>query len=185
MSSTYIRPVGGGHFGYVTNLALFPNADLVVALLTNSGVTGLPRRATFHMADEILGLPKTKAWLPDVAIDTTKQAYAVTNETVTGTFPEHVPNKPPTHELSAYAGEYNHPGLGIAAVRLEGGKLHIAFDALTGVLTHYHYDSFTTVFQHPGLKMGQLVAFNTGSDGKISGATFAVMDDMFNFEKIK
>ncbi|KAF9203516.1 hypothetical protein BGZ59_001574, partial [Podila verticillata] len=163
----------GGHFGYVTYLALFPNADLVVAHLTNSGLTGLFRRTAFHVADEILGLPKTKAWLTETAIEDTKKAYAVTDETIKGIFPERVPNKPPTHELANYTGEYNHPGLGIATVRLEGGKLHIAFGAFTGVLNHYHYDSFSTVFQHPGLKMGQLVAFNIGPDGKISGATFA------------
>ncbi|KAF9335527.1 hypothetical protein BG006_011298 [Podila minutissima] len=33
---------GGYHFGYVTNLALFQNAELVVAHVINAGTTGLP-----------------------------------------------------------------------------------------------------------------------------------------------
>ncbi|KAI9232918.1 MAG: beta-lactamase/transpeptidase-like protein [Podila humilis] len=175
----------GGHFGYITNLALFPNADLVVAHLTNSGLTNLPRPTSFHVADEILGLPKTTAWLTDVAIDMTKETYAISKEKIKGNFPERVPNKPPTHELANYTGEYDHPGFGTVAVRLEGGKLHITFSAFTGVLTHYHYDSFSTVLQHPGLEVGQQVAFSTGPDGKVSGITFAVLAEAYYFDKIK
>lgn len=156
-----------------------------MAHLTNSGLNDLPQQAVFHMADVILGLPKTKAWLTGLAIDMTKMRYATTKEIIKGEFPERVPNKPPSHELVNYTGEYSNPAFGTATVRLEGGMLHIAFSAFTGVLTHYHYDSFTTVFQHPGLERGQLVAFSTGPDGKVSGATFAVLAEAYYFEKIK
>ncbi|KAI9232927.1 MAG: beta-lactamase/transpeptidase-like protein [Podila humilis] len=175
----------GGHFGYVTHLALFPDAELVVAHLTNSGVTALPRRAALHIADEILALHKTKAWLTETAIAMTKKMYVTNNKRSKGSFPKRVLNKPPAHEMVDYAGEFDHPAFGTATVRLEAGKLHMTVAAFNGVLDHYHFDSFTTVLQHTGLKMGQLVTFSTGLDGKVTGATFALLEDAYFFEKKK
>lgn len=116
------KKIGGGHFGYVTHLTLFPDAKLVVAHLTNSGVTALPRRAALHMADEILGLHKTKAWLTETAIALTKKMYAANNERSKGSFPKRVLSKSPAHELIEYAGVYDRPGFGTATVRLEAGQ---------------------------------------------------------------
>ncbi|KAG0360988.1 hypothetical protein BG005_009448 [Podila minutissima] len=165
---------GGRTPGYLTNLALFPNADLVVAFLTNSDLTALPQSATYHIVDELLGLRKTKDWLKKAA-DDTEQYLARDVMRRNGTFPERIPNKPATHELSAYAGEYDHPGFGTTTIRLEGGKLHITLAAFKGVLAHYHYDSFTTALEMSTLRMGQLITFSTGTDGKVSEISFTIM----------
>lgn len=157
----------------------------MVAHLTNSGVTALPRRAALHIADEILVLRKTKAWLTETAIALTKKMYATNNERSKGSFPKRILNKPPAHELIDYVGEFNHPGFGTVAVRLEAGKLHMTVAAFKGVLAHYHFDSFTTVLQHPGLKMGQLVTFSTGPNGKVTGVTFALLEDAYFFGRKK
>lgn len=111
--------IDGGSYGYITNLALFPNADLVIAHLTNVRMTALTLRASFHIADEILGLRKTHNWLTDISIEMTKNMYALMDEKAEGNFPKRVPNKPPGHALVEYAGEYDHPGIGTATVRLE------------------------------------------------------------------
>ena len=135
------------------------------------------------MADEILGLHKTKAWLTETAIPLTKKMYAANNERSKASFPKRVLSKPPAHELIEYAGVYDHPGFGTATVRLEAGKLHMTVAAFKEVLAHYHFDSFTTVLQHPGLKMGQLVTFSTSPNGKVTGATFALLEDAYFFKK--
>lgn len=168
------KKIGGRTPGYLTNLALFPNADLVVAFLTNSDLTALPQSATYHIVDELLGLRKTKDWLKKAA-DDTEQYLARDVMRRNGTFPERIPNKPATHELSAYAGEYDHPGFGTTTIRLEGGKLHITLAAFKGVLAHYHYDSFTTALEMSTLRMGQLITFSTGTDGKVSEISFTIM----------
>ncbi|KAF9335521.1 hypothetical protein BG006_011292 [Podila minutissima] len=168
---------GGRSVGYTTNLALFPNDELVVAILTNAPCTALPRVTSLHIADELLRLPKSHDWLNVNATADTELCFALEEEMNKGTFPERVANKPPAHDPIDYAGEYDNPGFGTATVRLEGGKLHITFGAFLGSLTPYHFDSFTTVFQHPGVRIGQLVTFSTGPDGKVCGATFAVMSD--------
>ncbi|KAF9022778.1 hypothetical protein BGZ52_000573 [Haplosporangium bisporale] len=174
---------GGRTIGYMSHLALFPNAELVVAILTNADLTSLAGAATYHIADELLGLRKTHDWLNDAATDTEKR-FATEDGYRKGIFPERVPNKPPAHGLSAYAGEYNHPAYGTIAVRLEGSKLHIALPTMKGVLAHYHYDSFTTVLEHTSSRMAELVTFSTGNDGKVSGISLSVFGTVVNAKRL-
>lgn len=162
---------------------MYPNAELVVAVLTNAFLTGLPRYLSLHIADEILGLPKSQDWLTVKAIDSTKVQYALLAEDMRGDFPERVPNKPPAHDLTAYAGEYFHPGHGTTTFHLKEGELHLSLEAFEGVLTPYHFETFTTVLRHADtFKLGELITFDTGADGKVAGVTFDVGLDV-RFEK--
>ncbi|KAF9335523.1 hypothetical protein BG006_011294 [Podila minutissima] len=175
---------GGRVFGYMTDLAIFPNAELVVAVLTNSDVTGLPAYVKFQVADEVLGLRKTHDWLAVDAIATTAALYNIYDGLAKGNFPEKVPNKPPAHELGAYAGEYFHPGFGSIVVRLDEDELHISYEAFKGVLTHYHFESFTTVLSHgTAVEIGQLLIFRTGANGKVSGVSIEAMSAQAIFTK--
>lgn len=175
--------VGGRIPGYVSNLFLFPNSELVVAVLTNADLTSLPRFLPYHIADEILGLPKTQTWMTEQVVAYTKEQYVYNDAMIHGILPERIPNKPAAHKLSEYTGEYVNPGWGTATVRLVGGELHITANAFKGVLTHYHYESFTGVFHHTALKLGQLVTFSTNSDGKVSAVTFNVMGPTATFAR--
>lgn len=83
--------IGGGSYGYVTNIALFPSADLVIARLTNVELTALPRRASFHNADEILGLRKTRDWMTEVSIEMNKKVYAQMEAMAKGISPSAFP----------------------------------------------------------------------------------------------
>ncbi|KAF9016361.1 hypothetical protein BGZ52_005928, partial [Haplosporangium bisporale] len=173
----------GRNFGYITNLAVYPNAELVVAVLTNAFLTGLPRYLSSHIADEILGLPKSQDWLTVKAIDSTKAQYSLLAEDLKGDFPERVLNKPPAHDITAYAGEYFHPGHGTTTLRLKENELHLSWEAFEGVLTPYHFETFSTVFRHADtLKLRTLITFDTGADGKVAGVTFDVGLDV-RFEK--
>ena len=52
------------------------------------------------------------------------------------------PNTTPSHELSAYAGTYEHPAYGRLTVRTVGTTLELSFADYTARLKHYHYDMF-------------------------------------------
>lgn len=165
-------------------MAIFPNAELVVAVLTNSDLTALPTYVKLQVADEILGLRKSHDWLTLDAIAVTAALYNVMDDMSKGNFPKRVPNKPPAHDLDEYAGEYSHPGFGTVAVRLEEDELHVSYEAFKGVLTHYHFESFTTVLRHvPVLSMGELLTFQTGADGRVSGLSIESMDPQAHFAK--
>ncbi|KAG0094590.1 hypothetical protein BGZ93_007027 [Podila epicladia] len=163
----------GSTSGYISDIAVFPNAELVVAVLTNSHMSAVPAFLYNHVADELLGLRKSQDWLAVTAVEMTKKAYARRAMEGKDTFPKQIPSKPLSHELSAYAGDYFHPGYGPTTVRLEGGQLHMTLEAFEGVLTHYHFDTFTTVLSHTEERFNVLVTFNTGADAKVASVSFA------------
>lgn len=137
-----------------------------------------------QVADEILGLRKSHDWLTLDAIAVTAALYNVIDDMGKGNFPKRVPNKPPAHDLDEYAGEYYHPGFGTIAVRLEDDELHVSYEAFKGVLTHYHFESFTTVLRHaPAVSMGELLTFQTGADGRVSGLSTEAMGSQALFAK--
>ncbi|KAG0029357.1 hypothetical protein BGZ81_003875 [Podila clonocystis] len=174
----------GRVFGYMTDLAIFPNAELVVAVLTNSDLTGLPAFVKLQAADEILGLSKTRDWLTVEAVATTAALYNISDGMAKGNFPEKVSNKPPAHEVGAYTGEYFHSGFGTIAIRLDEDELHISYEAFKGVLTHYHFESFITVLRHgKALEMGQLLTFQTGANGNVSGVSIEAVGSQAIFTK--
>ncbi|KAG0028083.1 hypothetical protein BGZ82_008633 [Podila clonocystis] len=111
---------------------IFPNADLVVAVLASADVTALTTFLPLHIADEFLSLRKTKDWLSVNAVETTAALYELVAESTKGDSPERVPTQPAAHKLSAYAGEYVHPGYGTTTVHMKGGKLHIALGGFHG-----------------------------------------------------
>jgi len=48
----------------------------------------------------------------------------------------------PSHELAAFAGEFEHPGYGLINITLENKKLHAKFNNFSSPLEHWHYDVF-------------------------------------------
>jgi hypothetical protein len=70
------------------------------------------------------------------------------------------PNTRPSHDLAAYAGEYEHPAYGVARIERQNGGLKVSFPALAFNLTHFHYD----VFQGDN---GMLIQFQMNEAGDI------------------
>jgi hypothetical protein len=55
---------------------------------------------------------------------------------------ERVDGTHPSHDLAAYAGEYEHPAYGPIAVAVDGSALQLTFHGTQDALTHRHYDTF-------------------------------------------
>lgn len=90
-----------------------------------------------------------------------------------GNIPKRLENKPYTHELVDYVGEYTHPVYGKIAVTLEkdGGKaLHIKLRTLESGLEHYHFESFKGRMQDFAIKGSVLLTFVTGANGDVQAA---------------
>ncbi|KAF8978886.1 hypothetical protein BGZ46_006050 [Entomortierella lignicola] len=161
-----------GHIpGFTSNLAIFPDADLVVAHLTNILTGSLTSFSAYLIADQLLGLPKTQDWI-EASIENSKTFFDTLETAKRGVFPKRIENKPATHELNEFAGDYWSPAYGDISVRLEinneGEKeLYLKYRVNENKLDHYHYDSFTTTWQRP-FESAQLITFSTGEDGKIT-----------------
>src|SRR5208283_3281455 len=78
----------------------------------------------------------------------------------------------PTHELAEYAGEFEHPGYGTMAIRLDASgsapKLFMKLNDVERPLEHFHYDTFQ-VPENPLDSFEKLrVTFPTDAQGEIS-----------------
>ncbi|KAG0302604.1 hypothetical protein BGZ98_007363 [Dissophora globulifera] len=160
---------GGSLPGFRSNMAIFPDDDLVIAQLCNVNVTDLPDKVPFYVADELLGLTKTQDWL-ELAVTKVQTDYEFMTNQAKGNIPKQIENKPPTHTLEAYVGEYTDPIYGDASVVFEDGQLIYKMRFYKSKLVHVHYDSFKMVLETFGLNCGVLLSFHTDRrDGTVSG----------------
>ncbi|KAG0200578.1 hypothetical protein BGX28_006402 [Mortierella sp. GBA30] len=135
--------------GYVTSLGFLLEAELVVAVVSNTENTSLPLRLPFHIADEVLGLPKTADYIGEDTISTTKDLYQVFIEGQLGKgLPPQINNTKHTHDLRAYTGIFHDPNMRDLVIRIEKDPktqqehLHFKNRHYEGRLEHYHYDTF-------------------------------------------
>ncbi|KAF9284875.1 hypothetical protein BGZ68_004332 [Mortierella alpina] len=167
----------GSYPGYVSQLTLFPDADLVIAHLANIHVTNLPSTLPYYIADQLLGLPQSEDWLFEAAAEDTQHVYNHFARLAKGNFPERIDNQPACHPLTDYTGVYTHPVYGKITIRLEEDSLFMKMNIFDHKLEHYHSESFTTLLHDFTLKFGVLLTFVTGSNGKVD-AIKTVMEDV-------
>ncbi|KAF9364296.1 hypothetical protein BGX34_002003 [Mortierella sp. NVP85] len=174
---------GGSTSGFMSNIDIFPDADLVIVVLSNTNSSSLINCLPMYIAEKLLDLPTTQDWMSDLAVKGTKAIYDI-RETALGWdhLPKRIPDKPAAQELQAYEGTYTHPALGEITVRLEADSLTTTttttqkMDALfaklgpfDSKLEHYHFDSFVVTLNDVDVKLTDLVTFRTANDGSVVG----------------
>ncbi|KAF9436041.1 hypothetical protein BGZ76_004952 [Entomortierella beljakovae] len=187
----------GQNPGYRTELTIFPDADIVVASTANLFVAEILPNIQYYVADELLDLPRTQNWLSDVANNTSSMIYKYIKDEREGSLPDRVENKPPTHELREYVGQYSDEVYGDILIRLEkknkedgkegeeGEELHFNIRTIDSKLDHYHFESFK-VFAHDfALQATFLISFITGVDGKVEGLKLSRGHGPIEFKKNK
>lgn len=144
----------GGIDGMLSLVGMVPEEDLGVVVLTNTtGMNDLFTALMYTVFDRYLGSPgeahrdwsATLLRQAESARERMEEAgRAAEEERVTGTTP--------SRELDAYVGTYTHPMYGDAIVTLEDGALVLRRGpTFIGALDHWHYDTFQTDWQQPGL----------------------------------
>lgn len=181
--------LGGCYAGYRSNLAFYPDDDLVVAHLANIYITDLPSNLPYYIADGLLDLPKTADWINEVTPKITKETYDIFATIKNGNLPDRIEGKPRSHELIDYVGDYVHPVHGKITVTLEkdesnGGVLHMKVRTLESKLDHYHYDSFKGYVHDFTVKGNIMFTFQTGSKGNVDAIHITDMgSDSASFKK--
>ncbi len=131
---------GGAIDGFIAAVTLFPNDGLGVVAFANKNGSAMPTLMTRHAADRILDLPE-KDWNREALMKwhAAKEAAKAAEEK------KDLLRKPdtrPAFALQEYAGEYEHPGYGLARIRLDGDRLTLVFNDIVTPLEHWHYDVF-------------------------------------------
>lgn len=169
-------------------IALFPDSDLVITVLSNIYVAMLPNYLHYYLADEILDLPRTQDWTDQVSLDMTAYFFNRTAQVARGNFPPRQKNKPASHALSQYVGAYSHPLFaGDVTITLEdkSNNLFFHFATFDSKMNHYHFETFSFIYDEWSSKTAQLLTFITGDDGEVSGLQISYLEKKWSFDKKK
>jgi len=162
---------GGAIDGMRAEIAMVPEENLGIVILTNLNGTEIAYPLVYRIIDAFLKEPQTdystdmiKAYKPirEQAAVAEKKAEA---ERVTGTRP--------SLDLAKYVGTYRSELYGDAKVSIEDGQLKVEFGPLVSKLEHWHFDTFRATFVTSGISKVPLV-FTLSAQGKLDAVTFSI-----------
>ena len=131
----------GGLPGYVSKVAMIPDARLGIAILTNQESTAAFEAIASHILDAYLGAPATDWVAAWQAIEKRGAATAAATAPLAAGSGQSTPSLP----FASYAGKYRDPWYGDMTITAESTGLAIRFDRtpqLSGTLVHAQHDTF-------------------------------------------
>ncbi|KAG0276322.1 hypothetical protein BGZ95_007693 [Linnemannia exigua] len=160
---------GGANPGYRSQLSFFPDRSLVVAVLANINTTDLPFRLPYYIADGLLKVPENEDWIGDAAVQRTKDVYDLLTMITGNNTLDRIKDKPHSHDLADYVGEYTHPVHGKFTITLQedGSGLQMRMRTFGCKLEHWHYDSFKGFAHDFAMKVILMLNFKTGNTGSV------------------
>jgi CubicO group peptidase (beta-lactamase class C family) len=171
----------GGLSGMVSRVALVPEENLAVVVLTNQEASGGRDAIAYRVLDVFLGAPATD-WAPAfreaarVAADKARTVEA-------GHQAARAAGSRPSLPLARYAGRYRDAWYGDAAIEMEGERLVLRFSrspALTGDLEHWHYDTFVARWRDRKVP-DAFVTFALRPDGSVDQIRMAAFSPAADF----
>jgi hypothetical protein len=127
--------------GFAAETVLIPEIHAGFFLAINR--TSLGRQVmVYDITDKLLNLPDAgwSAHFHKLEFDEKAQEQKALQSWES----KRIPDTHPSHELSAYAGDFENPAYGNATVAFENGKLVLHFHSIASGLDHFQYDTFVT-----------------------------------------
>ncbi|HEX8338113.1 MAG TPA: serine hydrolase, partial [Pyrinomonadaceae bacterium] len=177
----------GGLDGMTSRVALLPEENLGVVILTNSE-TPLQAFLYYKVFDVFTGAPQ-RDWSADY-MARARPAREREEAEAKKTEEARVPDTKPSLPLSAYAGTYGGQMYGDARVTQEQGRLVVRLapsPAYVGDLEHWHFDTFrikwreSVVYPYPR----GWVTFHLDTQGKVSEMKIDVPNPDFDFKELE
>lgn len=172
----------GGMPGYISKVALVPEAGLGIAILNNGMDFQVNDALRFKIIDLVLH-HTGKDW-DAVYTSFRKGGEAWELASAEARAKGQVQGTQPSLALTAYTGTYNDPAYGKATVIQQGDNLHLSFlpakAIFSGTMSHWHFDTFKVQFNDDFLTYG-LVSFEVGPDGKVHSFKIDLPSDDFQF----
>lgn len=161
---------GGNIDGFSALISFLPQDHLGIVTLSNLNGTMAPVAATYSLYDQLLGLPPTD-WNGQLQQVHAQQKAALEQGKAT-TQADRKPHTQPSHPLATYAGEYAHPGYGVARIEIVepaapgSAPLRFTYNAIEYAMTHYHYDTFEIANEQLELRIK--LTFQLDAQGNIA-----------------
>lgn len=157
----------GGIDGMLSTVALMPEEDLGIVLLTNTDAHAAYMPLTHYILDAFIGAPR-RDWSAE-ALESAREARAAAAEAEAAAAARRVAGTQPSRTLADYVGTYESDLYGTAEVALEDGALVLhRFETMRIPLEHWHYDTFRGTWDDAVLGTG-MVTFELSSAGQVSG----------------
>jgi CubicO group peptidase (beta-lactamase class C family) len=167
----YFTYHGGAIGGCFSQISSMPYDRIGVIVLVIGGHCGpLPNIITYNIYERLLGLDQTP-WSERLSQIRRKDKEAG-KEARTKAGVDRVPDTKPSHTLSDYAGDYEHPAYGILRISTKDHDLQFDFHKIQLPLTHYHYDRFDTPDDELWGKWS--VNFSTNPQGEVDKALMSL-----------
>ncbi|MGB2984470.1 MAG: serine hydrolase, partial [Phycisphaerae bacterium] len=126
---------GGNIDGFSALVTLFPRDGLGIVTFANKNAAAMPKLATIHAADRVLGL-EYKDWNGE-ALEKWKLGKQARKEAEEKKETLRKPGTKPAHALEEYAGEYEHPGYGLLKIELKYEQLVMVVNNIVTPLVHW------------------------------------------------
>jgi len=167
----------GGLNGMISMVAMLPEENLGVVVLTNFDTHPLTGSVVYHVFDAYLGVDsrdwdKRYSEVIQEFLDARKLAKAKRTET-------RIKNTSLSLPVESYAGRYTSAVYGAAEITLENGVLVLhpkAHPQITGRLEHWQLDTFLCTWTDRVWDQG-LVYFDLNDEGKVSQFRVTVRPD--------
>lgn len=175
----------GGYDGMYSRLAMIPELNMGVVVLTNA-MTGIGTALSYYTMDRFAST-KERDWSRELleAFRNRKKAW---DDRENARISSRVMNTAPSLPQKELLGDYYDPFYGIITVRSENDRLILEFaDAplLTAELTHWHFDTYKINWKetHAWFDFGT-VQFISDNNRKVTGFEFDVPNDDIFFDEI-
>lgn len=166
---------GGAIDGMRAEVAMIPEENIGVVILTNMNGTLLPHLLTYRIFDDLMGKEK-RDWSGE-ALKGYQMLLNQAKEAAKKAEAERVKGTDPSLNLEQYAGKYQSEMYGDAEIKFSNGKLTAHYGSnFNGELEHWHYDTFQVKWQDRVMGKG-FMQFSLNQKGKVGAVNFGSMGE--------
>ena len=172
----------GGLPGYVSRVAMIPDLNVGVAVLTNQESGEVFDSIAFRVLDHYLGAPAFD-WIDGYAKTHARAEADVARAEKRGSASRDAASKP-SLPLAKYAGTYHDAWYGDIMIVEEAGTLVMRFShtpSLVGDLEHWQHDTFIARWRDRELRADAYVTFALNPDGSIDQAKMRAVSPATDF----
>lgn len=172
----------GGLPGYVSRVAMLPDAGVGVAVLTNQESTAAFDAIAWRVLDYYLGVEPFD-WASQFATVESRAQSASANAAKISASARDAGSRP-SLPLERYAGAYRDAWYGDITISAESGRLAIRFSrtpALVGDLEPWQHDTFVARWRDRELRADAFVTFTLTPEGGIDHATMKAVSEETDF----
>ncbi len=162
---------GGDLPGFHSQISYMPNEHIgVIVFVIGNHTAPLYNPISYNVYERLLGMDLTP-WTDRLLTIRLKNKKAGTEARGKAGFGR-VPNTKPSHDLSEYVGEYDHPAYGTLKISMKDNALRFDFHKIGLPLAHFHYDRFDSPNDEEEGKWS--INFSTNPQGDIDKATVSL-----------